>query len=183
MRAQDGEAAFAASGSCLVTQGRNNVFLVTGGSDSRVFKSTDRGRSWAVFDTPITHGAAGSGIFSIAFYDDKGGVIVGGNYEKPLETTGNFAVTSDGGSSWRAAAGPMGYRSSVVFASEDTIYTVGSSGSDRSSDRGKTWEHIDDLSYNTVASKGIDVVWAVGEKGMVAQHPFMVRMFKIGTSK
>src|SRR4051794_40789299 len=42
--AKDGEAAFAASGTCLITQGKNNAFLVTGGSAARVFKSTDHGR-------------------------------------------------------------------------------------------------------------------------------------------
>ena len=39
--AKDGEAAFAASGTCLITQGKKNAFLVTGGTDARVFKSTD----------------------------------------------------------------------------------------------------------------------------------------------
>ena len=33
--AKEGEAAFAASGTCLITQGRNNVFLVSGGKAAR----------------------------------------------------------------------------------------------------------------------------------------------------
>ena len=38
----DGEAAFAASGTCLITQGKNNAFLVSGGSASRVFRTNDQ---------------------------------------------------------------------------------------------------------------------------------------------
>src|SRR5258708_7350215 len=59
--AKDGEAAFAASGTCLIAQGKNNAFLVTGGSDARVLKSTDRGTAWSVYDTPMIKGTAGSG--------------------------------------------------------------------------------------------------------------------------
>jgi len=174
--AKDGEAAFAASGSCLITQGKNNAYFVTGGNDARVFRSTDRGRSWNAFNTPMIKGTAASGIFSVAFYDDKNGVVVGGNYEKPDERTGNFALTHDGGKTWHSVAGPTGYRSSVVYTSKDSIYAVGSSGSDRSFDKG-IWENLDRLSYNTVAAKGIDVIWAVGEKGMVANHPFLIKLF------
>jgi photosystem II stability/assembly factor-like uncharacterized protein len=55
-QAADGEAAFAASGTCLITQGKNNAFLVSGGSRARVFRSTDRGLTWTIADTPIIHG-------------------------------------------------------------------------------------------------------------------------------
>ena len=51
--AKDGEASFAAAGTCLITHGKNNLFLVTGGSDARVFKSIDRGNSWVVYGTPL----------------------------------------------------------------------------------------------------------------------------------
>ena len=61
--AKPGEAAFAASGTCLVTNGKNDVYLVSGGNDARVFKSKNRGLNWMVADTPIIKGTAGSGIF------------------------------------------------------------------------------------------------------------------------
>ena len=48
------EAAFAASGTCLIVQGTSNVWIGTGGGErARVFRSTDRGRTWSVSDTPI----------------------------------------------------------------------------------------------------------------------------------
>ncbi|HEV8592840.1 MAG TPA: hypothetical protein VGQ55_12115, partial [Pyrinomonadaceae bacterium] len=59
--AKDGEAAFAASGTCLITQRKNNVLLVSGGMSARVFRSSDRGKTWSVANTPIVKGTAGSG--------------------------------------------------------------------------------------------------------------------------
>ncbi|HEY5060706.1 MAG TPA: hypothetical protein VII52_04170, partial [Gemmatimonadaceae bacterium] len=49
-----GEAAFAASGTCLAVTGSSNVWIGTGGgSRARVFRSADRGRTWSVTDTPV----------------------------------------------------------------------------------------------------------------------------------
>src|SRR5438128_994791 len=36
---KDNEAAFAASGTCLIVHGKNDAFLVSGGTDARVFHS------------------------------------------------------------------------------------------------------------------------------------------------
>ncbi len=116
-----GEAAFAASGTCLITQGKNNAFLVSGGNAARVFKSENRGKSWKVYETPITKGTAGSGIFSIAMFDKKRGVIVGGNYEKPDETNNNLAFTNDGGKTWTFGKGLNGYRSGASYIDKKTI--------------------------------------------------------------
>lgn len=54
--AVEGEAAFAASGTCLITQGENTVYLVSGGSNARVFRSDNRGQTWFVADTPLPKG-------------------------------------------------------------------------------------------------------------------------------
>lgn len=167
--AKTGEAAFAASGTCLITQGRNRLLLVSGGTDARVFRSENRGVSWLVADTPIVKGAAGSGIFSIAMLNGKRGIIVGGNYEKPEENDRSLAHTLDGGRTWVAGSGLSGFRSGVAYIDGQTVVAVGSSGSDISNDGGKSWRNIDKLSYNAVQAKGSDAVWAVGEKGMVAR--------------
>jgi photosystem II stability/assembly factor-like uncharacterized protein len=167
--AKEGEAAFAASGTCLLAQGKQNLFLVSGGTDARVFRSDNRGLSWFVADTPITKGTAGSGIFSLAMLDAKRGVIVGGNYEKPNDLTDNLAFTSDGGKTWTLAKGLHGYRSGVAYIDKKTIIAVGASGSDLSSDGGKTWKNLDKENYNAVAAKGKSAVWAVGASGLVAK--------------
>ncbi len=163
-----GEAAFAASGTCLITQGKNNAFLVSGGNAARVFKSENRGASWKVYDTPLTKGTAGSGIFSLAMFDKKRGVIVGGNYEKADEINNNLAFTANGGKTWNLSKGLNGYRSGVNFVDEKTLIAVGSNGSDLSIDGGKTWKNLDKENYNSVQSKGANAIWAVGANGLVA---------------
>jgi len=167
-----GEAAFAASGTCIFTQGKQNVWIVSGGKTARVFRSVNRGKSWLVSETPIIGGADATGIFSVNFRDAKNGVIVGGDYTKPNEGTKNIAVTKDGGKSWTLFALSAGYRSCVVFAGKALIAAVGTSGSDISFDNGKTWKALDKENYNSVAtfnSKSIRAVWAVGPKGRVAK--------------
>src|SRR5262245_36734284 len=66
------ETAFAASGSCLVVGGQGAVWFGTGGAaKARVFRSTDRGRTWAVSETPVRAGVDSAGIFSLAFRDEQ----------------------------------------------------------------------------------------------------------------
>jgi len=167
--AKTGEAAFAASGTCLIASGKNDVFLVSGGSDARVFRSNNRGLSWFVADTPITKGTAGSGIFSIAMFDKKRGAIVGGNYEKPEEINDNLAFTTDGGSSWILGKGLNGYRSGITYIDKKTLLAVGASGSDLSTDGGRNWKNLDKENYNAVQAKGKKAIWAVGANGLVAR--------------
>lgn len=163
--AKEGEAAFAASGTCLITQGKKNAFLVTGGSDARVFRSHDRGQTWQVADTPITKGTAGSGIFSIAMRDDKNGVIVGGNYEKADERNNTFAMTQDGGATWRSGSRPFGYRSAVAYLDRKTVVAVGTTGADVSYHRSDTWGKLGGENLNAIAANGRNAVWAVGPSG------------------
>ncbi len=168
--AKDGEAAFAASGTCLLTKGKNNIFLISGGNDARVFRSKNSGSIWTVSDTPITKGTPGSGIFSIAMRDAKNGVIVGGNYEKPDDNTNNLAFTNDGGKTWTLGKGLNGYRSAVDYIDKKTIIAVGTNGSDLSTDGGKTWKNLDKENYNAVRAKGKNAIWAVGPKGLVSKY-------------
>lgn len=166
--AKEGEAAFAASGTCLIAQGKKNAFLVSGGTDARVFRSNDRGKTWKVSETPITKGTSGSGIFSIAMFDEKNGVIVGGNYEKPQEAANTLALTTDGGKTWKAGSGLSGYRSGVAFLSRHILVAVGTNGSDDSFSGGKFWQKNESLNFNAVQGRA-NVAWAVGPAGLVAK--------------
>lgn len=163
--AVEGEAAFAASGTCLIANGKNDVFLVSGGADARVFRSNDRGVSWSAADTPMPKGAPGSGIFSIAMFDSKNGVIVGGDYQKPDTADDNLAFTTDGGKTWTLGKGLSGYRSAVAYIDRTTIIAVGTNGTDISRDGGKTWQKAGNENLNAVAARGRDAVWAVGPNG------------------
>ena len=171
-RAKKGEAAFAASGTCLFTHRKSSVYLVSGGNDARVFRSENRGLNWSVADTPITKGTAGSGIFSIAMLKQREGVIVGGNYEKPNEINNNLAFTTDGGASWTLGKGLSGYRSGVTYVDRNTLLAVGASGSDLSTDGGKSWANLDRENYNAVQAKGKKAIWAAGANGLVARYSF-----------
>src|SRR5271165_1652896 len=93
-----------------------NIFFATGGRAARVFHSSDLGRTWQVFDTPITHGSDSSGIFSIAFRDPLHGVIVGGDYKHPDQDGPNLAFTNDGGKTWKLSEiYPQAYFSAVAY--------------------------------------------------------------------
>ena len=164
--AKDGEAAFAASGTCLYINSKNGeVFLVSGGTDARVFRSSDRGRTWTPASTPIVKGASGSGIFSIAFRNELHGTVVGGNYEKPNQAANTVAFTRDGGKTWYEGEGLSGYRSAVAYIDDRTTIAVGTNGTDISHDRGGTWKKIGSEELNAVAAKGKNAVWSVGPRG------------------
>ena len=170
----EGEAAFAASGTAMTVQGKSNVWIATGGGKTaRVFRSTDRGRTWAVSETPLHSGDGGAaGAFSIAFTDAKRGVVVGGNYSQPRTAYVNVALTEDGGVTWKAAAGPMppGYLSAVTYTNgKNDLLAVGLVGTATSSDGGNTWMMIDTVGYNAVAFANRKFGFAVGDRGRIAK--------------
>ncbi|HZZ16687.1 MAG TPA: hypothetical protein VFE08_12070 [Candidatus Sulfotelmatobacter sp.] len=135
--AREGEAAFAASNTCLAILPSThaskdlasdqpekegapaldpNIWFATGGKAARVFHSPDQGRTWEVFDTPITSGADSAGIFSIAFRDATHGVIAGGDYKLPTQDGPNLAFTEDAGKTWTLSKiFPQSYYSAVAY--------------------------------------------------------------------
>lgn len=168
--ARPDQAAFAASGTCLITVGMHHqAYLVTGGTAAEVMFSVDNGRHWDTQPTSIISGSAGSGIFSIAMFDHDTGLIVGGNYEKPEDAKDILALTSDGGKTWKISTGLSGYRSGVTYVDKNTIIAVGTNGSDISRDGGKTWNMLGKENLNSVQATSKKAVWAVGPKGMVVK--------------
>jgi photosystem II stability/assembly factor-like uncharacterized protein len=169
-----GEAAFAASGTCITVQGDSAVFVATGGAErARVFRSSNRGRTWTVSDTPL-HSGGSAGIFSVAFADARRGVVVGGDYAKPNERFDNVALTADGGRTWRLAKGPLpaGYMSAVAVlpgTRGQQLVAVGLAGTATSSDGGESWTMVDSTAYNSVAFATAGEGWAVGPKGRIAK--------------
>jgi photosystem II stability/assembly factor-like uncharacterized protein len=170
-----GEAAFAASGTCLAIQGSSNVWIGTGGGPrSRVFRSTDRGRTWSVVETPVKAGTSASGIFSVAFDDAQHGIVVGGDYTKPKGLSDNVALSEDGGRTWRLAKGPLpqGYMSAVSYVPRTrgrSLVAVGLGGTARSDDRGESWSMIDSVGYNSAVFASPNAGWAVGPRGRIAR--------------
>ncbi|GJM30613.1 MAG: hypothetical protein DHS20C17_32480 [Cyclobacteriaceae bacterium] len=150
-----GEAAFAASNSNISVFG-DNVWLVTGGTKARVFRSADRGDSWEVFDTPVVQGGKMTGIFSVDFYNDQSGIIFGGDWENKSLNTTNKAHTKDGGKTWELLADGSypGYRSCVRYvpgSSGKGIFAVGIPGISYSGDGGGSWQHLEMEDFYTIS--------------------------------
>jgi photosystem II stability/assembly factor-like uncharacterized protein len=129
-----GEFAFAASGTCLVTSGRD-AWFASGGGASRVFHSRDGGLNWKATAAPIPAAAAG-GVFSFAFRNPWQGAMVGGDFTAPTNGVDASGFTHDGGRTWRGGGDLSGYRSGVdwVYGSRATLIAVGPTGSDVSYD-------------------------------------------------
>ena len=179
--ALSGEGGFAASGTCITVYGKQNVWFGTGGtSGARVFRSTDRGRTWNVATTTIQSGKS-AGIFSVAFRDARNGVIVGGDYTKERESKQNAATTRDGGKTWTTinVAQPNGYRSCVAYVRgardgarrAPMLIAVGPSGSDYSTDGGASWKSFGAEGFHTVSfAHASGTGWAAGEQGRIAKY-------------
>jgi len=171
--ADDGEAAFAASGSCLFARG-TRILLATGGRRARLHMSDDEGATWSARDLPLPHGPTSAGAFSMAFADDDHGVVVGGDYKQPDASGAVAAVTSDGGRSWTVARRPPGGFRSAVAPVPGTRgrewIAVGPSGTDRSRDGGHTWAPVDATALNALAV-GASSRWSVGPAGAVRKGP------------
>jgi len=167
-----GEGAFAASGTCLdALAGGREAWFVTGGAKvARVFRTSDRGRSWSVADAPVPAGAASAGLFSLVFLDPQRGFAVGGDYKRPALESLNGARSEDGGASWiPAPVSPAGYFSAVrrVPATELGLIAVGPAGLARSADGGRAWTVEAGTPVNAVALAGAETGWAVGPKGTI----------------
>ena len=178
--ALENEGAFAASGSNIALFGKSRAWIGTGAAaKARVLRTTDRGRTWKISETPIISGPA-AGIFSVAFRDAIHGIIVGGDYTKENDAVDNLAVTSDGGATWTLAKGLSGYRSVVAYvphAKTPTLVAIGPSGADYSVDDGLTWARLDGPGFDTLSfardeSQSSTVGWAAGARGSIGRLLF-----------
>jgi photosystem II stability/assembly factor-like uncharacterized protein len=167
--ALSGEGAFAASGTAIALCDHDNIYFGTGGGRvARVFRSNDRGWSWAATETPIASGNASSGIFSLACH---GGAVVavGGDYKDPATAKRVAVYSVDSGETWHLAEQqPGGYRSAVVCDSRRTFVAIGPSGTDVSRDAGAHWRSLDVQNFNA-ASFAETEGWAAGAKGTIAR--------------
>jgi len=162
-----GEGAFAASGTCLIARSNGEAWFGTGAA--RVFHSTDFGINWTASQTPLAHDGRASGVFSVSLRDGQHGIAVGGDYTKPPDSTGNIALTDDGGRSWhQPRSRPTGYRSAVQYRSRLEAIATGTSGSDVSHDGGATWQSLDPTGYNALSFHG-KAGWAVGPEGRIGR--------------
>jgi photosystem II stability/assembly factor-like uncharacterized protein len=171
----EGEAAFAASNSNIAIEG-DKTWILSGGMNSRVYFSPDKGDTWKVFDTPLLDGKATTGGYTMDFYDENFGIILGGDYTNPGGNTGNKAITKDGGKTWKLIAEGQepAYKSSVRFipnSGGEKIIATGFSGISISKDSGENWEEISKEGFYTLRFKNDSVAYAAG-KGRIAKLTF-----------
>lgn len=171
----EGEAAFAASNSNIAIQG-DKTWVLSGGMKSRIFFSPDKGTTWEVFDTPIIQGSATSGGYSLDFYDENIGFIVGGDYTKPEDNQSNKAVSRDGGRTWQlvAVGEEPGYKSSVRYVpgkSGEELVAVGFTGISYSKNAGKKWKNLSKEGFFTLRFLNDSVAYAAG-KNRIARLKF-----------
>ncbi|CAL2079093.1 sialidase family protein [Tenacibaculum sp. 190524A05c] len=165
---EDGEAFFAASNTNIEILG-NTVWIGSGGKKARILKSTDKGKSWEIYTTPVIQGNGPQGIYSIDFYDENTGIVIGGDYSKPEDNCKNKAITSDGGKTWTVIADNENpnYKSCVQFipgGKGKEIVTVGKTGISYSNDGGNTWKELSKESFYSIQFVNNTTAWLSGNE-------------------
>ena len=162
----EGEAAFAASNTNIAISGKK-AWLVTGGKKARIFYSNNLGLNWSVVKTPITQGGKMTGIFTVDFYDDKNGIIMGGNWEEKSNTNATKAITNDGGKTWNLISQNQlpGYISCVQYVPNSEgkkIIAVSTEGIYYSENKGNIWHKISDKGYYSIQFIDKHTAWLSG---------------------
>jgi photosystem II stability/assembly factor-like uncharacterized protein len=167
---QEGEINFAASNTCIEYLSTGEIYIVTGGSKSRILCSFDDGESWEFKDTPMITGPS-AGLFSVCITDSGSGAAVGGDFNDPLREGIRAIYTKDGGKNWNAAESmPAAYRSCVVSMSEEFFIAIGKTGCDYSTDGGKNWVYMDSAGYYAASAvPGNNILYVAGAEGSVAK--------------
>jgi photosystem II stability/assembly factor-like uncharacterized protein len=166
-----GEAAFAASGSCVaVTAGGAGpqYHLLTGGpSGARLLQWDAAGYQATV--VPLRAATASQGGFGLALGPGQQLVAVGGDYAAPFASDGTGACSTDGGATWSAVVGGLGgFRSAAIWRDGERLLAVGSHGTSISVDAGRSWRNVDAAGFHALAVGGDGSVWAAGGGGRVA---------------
>lgn len=143
-----GEAAFAASNSNIAVY-KNEVWIATGGTVSRIIKINLENQKADLYTTPIIQGTPSQGAYSVDFANEHFGIMAGGDYTQQMANLQNIATTTDGGQTWKiqASGKNAGYITCVKIrpgSGGKEIIAVGDQHISYSADFGKTWTKISD---------------------------------------
>jgi hypothetical protein len=140
-----GEAMFAASGTNVAKLNQQEAVFVTGGKRSRLFIRNEK------IVLPVIQGEEFTGANSVAVYDEKNIIIVGGDFSKDTSHTKNCVLTKDKGKTFLVPqTPPFGYRSCVTYITKKQLITCGTSGIDVSEDGGMNWRNISAIGFHVV---------------------------------
>ncbi len=168
----EGESVFASSNTNIILK-KQKIWLVTGGKVSRVFYSPNLGKTWTQFKTPMISGKAMTGTFTADFYNDKIGIISGGDYENPTQNFDNKAITTNGGRTWNLVGQNLGhgYASCIQFVPKSKgkqLVSVGLTGVYVSNDFAKSWTKVlDDTTLYSIRFLNSKTAIAAGKNQIV----------------
>ena len=177
--AQDGEGAFAASGTCTATVGDRHGWISTGAAArARVLTTSDGGETWRAYETPIVQGSSTSGGASVEFRDTLHGVLGGGDIAAPDSFADNVARSGDGGRTWRLATrtpfpGAIYGLAYVPGGEGRTVVATGPSGAAWSADEGDRWSVLEGTKdFWAVGFASPKAGWLVGTEGRILKIAF-----------
>ena len=170
------EAGFAASGTGIAAVGESTILIGTGMADTaRLYRSTDMGLSWDIKPTPIKPGDS-YGIYSMYFWSENEGVVVGGSFKEPKDTVDNCFYTNDGGNSWTQCFGLGGYTSCVHGTSDGSfLVATGRVATYYSLDKGLSWQTLlNDTFYSVRVSN--DKLYFSGRDGKISVYSYKLKL-------
>jgi photosystem II stability/assembly factor-like uncharacterized protein len=188
-----GEASFAASGTCVATQGERNAWIATGGSKiARILATRDGGDTWNAYDTPLVSSST-AGAITVAFRDPRNGIVGGGDLA--ANNSADMATSNDGGKTWQLTNKPPvkgaifclsyvhghgdikqgdghGDHMVVITAETEPKFTSGSAA--WTPDEGRTWFKLpkEVSGYWAVAFASPKAGWFVGNGGKILKISF-----------
>ncbi len=147
------------------------------GDASRIYKTTDGGRSWAL---QFRGADPATFLDALAFWDEQNAIALG----DPVQGAFQLLLTADGGAHWKpltttnlppALPGEGAFAASgtclVTHGEKDVWFVTGGARSARvfhSADRGRTWEVRETPLRAGVESAGIfSIAWRDREHGMI----------------
>jgi len=182
-----GEASFAASGTCVATQGGRNAWIATGGSTiARILSTRDGGDTWNAYDTPLVSSPS-AGAFTVAFRNPWHGIVGGGDLDPSDPNSARTAASSDGGQTWKLTNAPpvtgaifgLSYVGQAGGGQERedggraVVITANAGGAAWTPDEGNTWFALPGVTgYWAVAFATPKAGWLVGVNGTIIKISF-----------
>lgn len=161
-KADAGEAAFAASGTCIARL-RGALAVASGGARARIHLLRDGKQEWQAVDTGMARGKPEAGVFSVTPLK-RGWFAVGGDYRGEA-TPGNATIGKK--KSATAIAAPRGYRSGAACVGDKLpCIATGPSGTDLWD--GRRWHALGDVGFDAIDLHG-NIGWLSGDAGRIAR--------------
>ena len=129
----------------------NNVWFTT--NKGRIYKSSDKGNNWDVFQSPIIDFGSAEVNGNISFGDAQNGILI--------DNSVNVYRTENGGETWSeiTTSGPV-YTSGLCYIEgTDTVFSTGN-GSSFSLDGGYSWTPIDNAIHLFVDFFNEELGWS-----------------------